>query len=614
MGAKLFFAVAIAAVTLVSGFETLAAQEPGPLPDDHWAIPPDEIFDSEPAEAEFPPPVREPRKSPLNLRLADDLLPDERERLIALLAGHPAWTIGEPATHEIAPDPGFSEHLLVTRVRHHSPGVPPMRLGAAEDEGFDARLSDYLHREARRGALLDNARLRAVPSSATCLGRRPSSPGVCELEIDPDFRFGQVHFNARIEAYSDAVFVTVIAIEPDGEVRLILNKRSSKVIDTVDGEEVDSFHHADNHDSPFAFGKVGEYHLLTIVSDRQIDQAIWALEPGDTNLPAACEDPPTRPLCLAMLGRVPDDPQALTWGIEENTLIVEPPPVRRVVRGKLARNILARWQAQLALNYSADPFASDAGSPRMNFEKAHKCGGSYIGDGYVLTAAHCIRDDLSGMRIRLGTADITRGGAMFSVHSVAVHARGSATRNRGDVALIRLHDPRGQLAALERSGKLKLIALAGSSEAQPRVGSVLTATGWGYQAAAVHGTRSAIDATGNPQRNPRLLQELDLLVANDDECLRLGSMRRYAAADIVCARGRERGGDVCSGDSGGPLMTVAGGRWVQVGIVSAGEGCAQGTKPAVYMSVGAYADWISRMKTALGRIPASQRPIRRTHD
>ena len=82
---------------------------------------------------------------------------------------------------------------------------------------------------------------------------------------------------------------------------------------------------------------------------------------------------------------------------------------------------------------------------------------------------------------------------------------------------------------------------------------------------------------------------------------------------MVCAGYREGGKDSCKGDSGGPLMVIskvtfdsfefysnfflqvqqADGRWVLIGIVSAGFSCGKPGQPGIYHRISSTSDWIS---------------------
>ena len=66
---------------------------------------------------------------------------------------------------------------------------------------------------------------------------------------------------------------------------------------------------------------------------------------------------------------------------------------------------------------------------------------------------------------------------------------------------------------------------------------------------------------------------------------------------MLCAIGP--GSDSCEGDSGGPLIKTMG-KPVLVGIVSWGDGCADPTKPGVYVRIDGshYLDWIRRAMAA----------------
>ena len=69
-------------------------------------------------------------------------------------------------------------------------------------------------------------------------------------------------------------------------------------------------------------------------------------------------------------------------------------------------------------------------------------------------------------------------------------------------------------------------------------------------------------------------------------------LNNYINGKHIC--GYRIGTEACQGDSGGPLVLSETGRWVQVGIVSFGEGCADTRFPGVYTKVDTFLDWIRR--------------------
>ena len=71
--------------------------------------------------------------------------------------------------------------------------------------------------------------------------------------------------------------------------------------------------------------------------------------------------------------------------------------------------------------------------------------------------------------------------------------------------------------------------------------------------------------------------------------------------DEICAGYTAGGVDTCQGDSGGPMFRRdAANAWIQVGIVSWGDGCARPNKPGVYTQVSYFSSTIASAAASLG--------------
>ena len=99
------------------------------------------------------------------------------------------------------------------------------------------------------------------------------------------------------------------------------------------------------------------------------------------------------------------------------------------------------------------------------------------------------------------------------------------------------------------------------------------------------------------QKRPKVLQVVDVPLIENGECevwhQRAGiTVQLYP--EMMCAGYRDGGKDSCKGDSGGPLMVrQRDGRFVLVGLVSAGFSCGKPGQPGIYHRISATADWIS---------------------
>lgn len=297
----------------------------------------------------------------------------------------------------------------------------------------------------------------------------------------------------------------------------------------------------------------------------------------------------------------------------------------RIVGGEPARPGSAPWQVEILSSpkYDAADRAYDAtladGDPckiyleqRTSYELAHKCGGAYIGDGWVATAAHCV-DNIPGFdgnegnvltdrRLRLGTQNLTVEDGLFAIDAVVIHEAYKKATKLDDIALVRVsNDPR--IKTFEANGRLAAVPLMGIGDRDFDAGEELRVTGWGWMGQRNESDAvSRMDSAKRLQRNPADLQQLTLNYLPDAQCAK--EYAEFYGPGALCAGtlatdgSIEVGKDSCQGDSGGPLTREEdGGKRSLVGVVSGGKGCGAG-KPAVYTRVSYYADWIKAAKAA----------------
>ncbi len=216
------------------------------------------------------------------------------------------------------------------------------------------------------------------------------------------------------------------------------------------------------------------------------------------------------------------------------------PPIREVVGGKLAGNGRFPWAVRLSMG----------------------CGGALTAPRVVLTAGHCVGPSGPNDRITVtaGASDLKARSAV-AVKSVEVYRSPDfVTETAGDD---------WALVKLERELVLPTLPITAEDVEEGE----FTVMGWGQ-------TRE--DSTQQERR----LHYATVPTIPDEEC---AAAYRRAGVELVkdesiCA-GRH-GVDTCQGDSGGPMVgRDRTGRWVQIGIVSWGLGCARDGYFGVYTQI-----------------------------
>ncbi|KAK7057018.1 CLIP domain-containing serine protease, partial [Halocaridina rubra] len=201
------------------------------------------------------------------------------------------------------------------------------------------------------------------------------------------------------------------------------------------------------------------------------------------------------------------------------------------------------------------------------------CGGALLSERHVLTAAHCIASfDRSSIWVRLGEYDFNRRDDSPHVErriaAFNLHPNFNSRTFENDIAVLILESP------VQYNDFIRPICLPPPGESfAGRPGTVI---GWG--ALAYQGPVSPV------------LQKVSVPVWTNQDCD--DAYDQSIKSSMVCA-GNPRGGqDSCQDDSGGPLMTINGGKWNIIGIVSFGTRCAEPGTPGVYTRVSSFLDWI----------------------
>ena len=187
------------------------------------------------------------------------------------------------------------------------------------------------------------------------------------------------------------------------------------------------------------------------------------------------------------------------------------------------------------------------------------CGGAIISNQWIITAAHCTRNDFN-VKIPASSMDVIVGannprnslqGKKYYVDEVISHESFDISTLENDIAVLKLKVP----IDYPNATPIKLVSAKDASAGATDPGVMSWVTGYGY---------TSVD----PVIYPSVLQKVQLPIVSNSQA---SSVWKKIPATDMMAGYRDGNKDACSGDSGGPLVVPVKGEYKLAGLVSWGS-------------------------------------------
>ena len=232
-------------------------------------------------------------------------------------------------------------------------------------------------------------------------------------------------------------------------------------------------------------------------------------------------------------------------------------------------------------------------SAGTQLQQDSSCGASFLGDKWVLTAAHCVDSaNARQFKMNVGEYDLSDGAEnAINIANIYIHPQYNADAIDFDIALVELVEsvnaPAVQLASKATTEQYSI-------ENSPAM-----VAGWGGRVGYAPGE-------GPTYNFPDVLHQVELNLTTNAQCrttlansLDTSPQNTGITERMICATQPASGKGSCQGDSGGPLIVQTGIGPQQVGIVSWGIGCAEPGYPGVYTRVAEFSDWLNAIQNGI---------------